>query len=81
MKVVQAMTDVKIYEDQEYYYFVVSDNGKGFDNKYDSKSSKDGGYGLFSINERLDSMHGHLKIESGEKQGTKITVSIPTKNN
>ena len=76
-----SLIDVKIYEDQEYYYFVVSDNGKGFDNKYDSKSSKDGGYGLFSINERLDSMHGHLKIESGEKQGTKITVSIPTKNN
>lgn len=74
-----SLIEVKIFKDKEHYYFMVSDNGKGFNNRAEAKSSKDGGYGLFSINERLDSIQGHLNIESEAQKGAKVTVSIPFK--
>jgi signal transduction histidine kinase len=38
----------------------------------------DGGFGLMSITERLDSIKGHLEIESELGKGTKAKVIIPT---
>jgi signal transduction histidine kinase len=36
-----------------------------------------GGFGLFSIREKLDSIHGSLVIESECHTGTKATIEIP----
>lgn len=54
---------------------LVIDNGKGFD--VESTFSGMGGFGLFSINERIDALMGSLTIESNPGQGTKVIVSIP----
>ena len=56
---------------------LVSDNGKGFNFHQDMDLSELGGFGLFSINERIDSLQGSLLIESTQSQGTKITVTVP----
>ena len=56
---------------------LVIDNGKGFN--YNSKTSltDHGGFGLFSINERLDSIQGLMEIESGSNNGTKARIIFP----
>lgn len=58
----------------------MKDDGRGFDYNGKSTLMKNEGYGLYSINERLDSIQGHLVIESKLGQGTKTTISIPVEN-
>jgi CheY-like chemotaxis protein len=36
-----------------------------------------GGFGLFSIRERLECLGGHLKIDSSLNLGTRVTVELP----
>lgn len=55
----------------------VIDNGKGFDHLKVKTFSEFGGFGLFSINERLDVLHGTIEIDSGPGKGSKITLTIP----
>ncbi len=77
-----SLVNVKVYSDKDKYCISVIDNGKGFKGRYsETKSKNDRGYGLFSIRERLDSLQGHLDIESEIKKGAKVTVSIPILNN
>ena len=76
-----SLVEVKVYNDNESYCITVIDNGKGFNKHAKEKSQNDGGYGLFSIRERLDSLQGRLNIESEVNKGAKITVSIPILNN
>ncbi len=60
---------------------VTEDDGCGFDTR-DSHTDgrRKGGFGLFSIRERLTSQGGLLTIESGPGLGTKITMLSPTTN-
>ena len=53
------------------------DNGQGFNYQPKDKLIEQGGFGLFNINERLDSIQGRLVIESEVEKGTKAIVSIP----
>ena len=69
--------EVKISKDQKYFYFSVIDNGQGFDYQPKTKLAKQEEFGLFSINERLDSIQGKLVIESEKEKGTKAIVIIP----
>ncbi|MBI9039266.1 MAG: response regulator [Bacteroidales bacterium] len=68
---------VKIIKDEKYFSFSVIDNGQGFNYQPKTKFTKPGGFGLFSIIERLDSIQGQLVIESEKEKGTKATVIIP----
>ncbi|MFN8440166.1 MAG: CheR family methyltransferase [Caldilineaceae bacterium] len=55
---------------------IISDKGRGFDSG--SLSPKqDGGFGLFSIRERLDLFSGRMEIQSAPGQGTRITLTVP----
>jgi len=54
---------------------VVSDNGKGF-RPASGQQRGGGGYGLFSLRERLKLFGGRLVIESGTA-GARVTVRIP----
>ena len=57
---------------------VVDDDGKGFDiANPDSHSNTKGGYGLFSIQERLGSQGGYMEIDSNPGKGTRITLVFP----
>jgi PAS domain S-box-containing protein len=58
----------------------VEDDGVGFDvAKVMSTSAKAGGFGFFSIRERLEELGGHLEIDSKPGYGTKVTLMAPLK--
>jgi len=51
---------------------IVEDNGKGF-----SINKKKKGIGLMNISSRLDAVNGTINFETGDKNGTLITINIP----
>ncbi len=55
----------------------VVDDGIGF--VPSPQSNKTGGFGLFSIRERLNYLGGSIEIESEPSQGTRITLTAPIK--
>ncbi len=54
----------------------VSDNGRGMEDN-PMASANPGGFGLFSIRERLRALGGGLEIDSSPGQGCSITLSAP----
>ena len=57
----------------------VIDRGKGFDPSRlpASKNTKTFGFGLFSVQQRLEWMGGEMKIDSAPGRGTEITLKVP----
>jgi PAS domain S-box-containing protein len=55
----------------------VEDNGLGFDARTVNK--KQGGFGLFSINERCKRAAGHCTVETKPGFGTKVILAVPIK--
>jgi signal transduction histidine kinase len=56
----------------------VGDDGVGFHtNEIASSLDKAGGFGLFSIQERLEPFGGSIEVKSKEGEGTRITVVAP----
>jgi len=59
----------------------VEDDGIGFDvSKMKFHLDETGGFGLFSIRERLDHLEGNLEIESSRGHGTRVIMKAPLKN-
>ena len=57
---------------------VVSDQGAGFDPKSLNRVGKPGGgFGLFSIRERLDLVGGNLEIDSRPGKGSRFVLTVP----
>lgn len=56
----------------------VEDTGRGFDIQR-AETTQDGGFGLFSVRERLGLFGGQMLIDTAPQQGTRITLSIPRK--
>jgi signal transduction histidine kinase len=55
----------------------ITDDGVGFDPQMLGAPTIDGGFGLYSIRERLFAMNGNLKIESTPGTGTVVTAILP----
>ncbi len=57
---------------------LISDNGKGFnvDALPKAKIGK-GGFGLFTIKERVQNLNGKILIHSEESEGTKVKIYVP----
>lgn len=55
----------------------VSDNGKGFDVRKSFLPRETGGYGIYSIRERIRHIGGILAIQSSPGQGTKAIITTP----
>ena len=55
----------------------VEDRGKGFDPGDQSRQVESGRFGLFSIRERLEYLHGTFTIWSVQGAGTRVTLSVP----
>lgn len=56
----------------------VKDDGIGFTIKADGSFAKGhGGFGLFSIRERLQHLGGRLEVESRPGKGTRVTLYVP----
>ncbi len=69
VNIVRETDDVKI---------TVEDNGQGFDVKnYKLIPTTEGGFGLYSIQQRLTYAHGQLDIQSDQQHGTKVTLIAP----
>jgi signal transduction histidine kinase len=51
----------------------VSDDGCGFD----SAAATNGHYGIVSMRERAKAVHGTFRLETGERRGTCIEVTVP----
>ena len=65
-------------EDLTGYSITIEDDGVGFEPSSSSMLNRSsGGFGLFSVIERLDYQGGSCEIESRLQEGTKITLFIP----
>jgi CheY-like chemotaxis protein len=56
---------------------VIKDNGTGFDPEVMNRKDGGGGFGLFSIRERLDVIGGQLTITSTPLEGTNAAIIAP----
>lgn len=70
---------IRIVEERDDINLVVADDGLGFDVGNIGSVGVDGGFGLFSIRERVKSYHGKIKIESEPGKGSEVTVMLPKK--
>jgi PAS domain S-box-containing protein len=71
-----ATVDLKQNECQ--LQIAVSDNGKGFDPKtIPPMGTSSGGFGLFSIRERIALIGGRFNIDSSPGKGTQVTLTAP----
>lgn len=71
---------VSLQRDYKNVQIDIEDDGIGFDASHiDSHTSKSGGFGLFTIHERLKYLGGHFKIDSKTGFGTHATLTVPLK--
>ncbi len=61
----------------EFVRIFISDNGVGFAATRNEKDIKKGGFGIFSIQERLKHQGGRLEIESDPETGSTVTIISP----
>jgi signal transduction histidine kinase len=55
----------------------VTDSGVGFDPGRPGSSQSSGGFGLFSMRERIELIGGSFEIESSPGKGTRVTIIAP----
>jgi len=55
----------------------VIDEGTGFDPEKLRSASQGGGYGLFSIRQRLEQLDGRMQVRSARGRGTAVVLSAP----
>lgn len=70
---------VKLFLKNEIYYITVEDDGVGIDKKKIKTSSVNGGFGLLSISERIESINGVFSIDAQAK-GTIAQIEVPLGN-
>jgi two-component system sensor histidine kinase UhpB len=57
----------------------VEDDGIGFDPDRSSRETNlEGGFGLFSVRERMTNLDGSLEIVSGQGSGSRVVLTVPT---
>lgn len=72
---------VSLRRDYKHILINVEDDGIGFDIlKIEPYTDKTGGFGLFSIHERLKYLGGDFKVESKPGHGTRFTLIVPLKH-
>jgi PAS domain S-box-containing protein len=69
---------VTIRTDDGLIHIEVRDDGVGFDPRRLGAPTAEGGFGLFSIQERLKAFNAHFGIESATGRGTVVRASIPS---
>jgi PAS domain S-box-containing protein len=73
-----TMVKIKARKKKEGLFFVIEDNGKGFNMEPDSlKNGFDKGLGLATMDERSRILNGSLKLWSKEGKGTRVSLNIP----
>ena len=67
---------IDVQREESTIRITVDDDGRGF-SPAQVKGVAGGGFGLFSIQQRLTHVGGKLVIESGEGKGTRVTLIAP----
>lgn len=76
-----SQAQVIIQRDGDNIRIEVEDNGVGIDHsKIHPQLGKTGGFGLFSIRERLRYLGGRVEVGSDHGQGARITLLVPLQN-
>jgi len=70
---------VRIEMENGHFRVKVTDDGLGFDPRKLGVPNVEGGFGLFSIQERLTAIDGSFRVESAPGSGTVVTVIMPEK--
>ncbi len=70
--------DVSVHLENGVLEVRVMDDGVGFDPQTLGAPTAEGGFGLYSIRERLAAIRGSLRIESDPRNGTVVTATLPT---
>jgi PAS domain S-box-containing protein len=68
---------IMINTENEHIRVQVSDDGVGYDPQKLGEPTDEGGFGIFSIRERLTAVNGSLRIESTPGAGTIVTANLP----
>ncbi len=68
---------IALTHDERNVTITVRDDGKGFDTAVLNGHSRERGFGLFSVRERLTRIGGKFSVESTTGRGTKITLTVP----
>lgn len=71
-------TKIRVSAKENTVQVEVIDNGIGFDRNKMFNTDSSGGYGLFSIRERLIHLGGRLRIQSKPDKGSRIVIQCPT---
>lgn len=72
---------VVIRRDEDDIVITVQDDGVGFEtSEISSTSERMGGFGLFSIKERLNYLGGNFDVESCHGKGTRVTIVAPLRH-
>jgi signal transduction histidine kinase len=69
---------VMISMEDGHFRVQVTDDGVGFDPQALGVPTAEGGFGLYSIRERLIAIDGSLRIESAPGAGTVVTAILPS---
>ena len=68
---------VHLREERQKLQVTVSDSGAGFDVRALERRDGPGGFGLFSIQERVGLVGGGIEIDSSPGKGARFTLSVP----
>jgi len=68
---------IQIGKKDNHIVIIVEDKGRGFDAEAVAKLNQAGGFGLYSIRERLALFGGLLEIHSNPGAGTTVTIIVP----
>jgi|YelNatPaOPRAMG01_1025707.scaffolds.fasta_scaffold00341_12 signal transduction histidine kinase len=68
---------VSVWREGDILQVGVEDDGVGFNPQDLGLRHGEGGFGLFSIRERLRPLGGNLRVSSEPGQGTEVTLSVP----
>ncbi len=72
-----ARADVSIEILDDSLILSVSDSGRGFDAEKKVMPSSGGGYGLFSVRERISHIGGEVQIDSSPGDGSVVVLIVP----
>lgn len=70
---------VQVRGDAEALQVQVSDEGCGFEWQYDLFGARSGGFGLWSISDRVHEAGGEFEIDAAPGRGARFTLTLPLK--
>lgn len=69
---------VSLRREGEFLLVAVADNGSGMDSTgHHTQPRKEGGFGLFNVQQRMEYLGGRVTTESASGEGTRITIAVP----